>query len=127
MLSKLFESTKTASDQALSEIVDALIRLAIECADYAHMRSEPCCVFAIAKLYETTLANLARFQLFWQKVTLHLLCASKHSNFKYREWCVDWLCSMIRATFNFKYASSSSSSSSSTPTSSTTTTTLTNR
>lgn len=121
MLSKLFESTKNASDQALGEVVDALIRLAIECADYAHMRTEPCCVFAIAKLYETSLSNLSRFQLFWQKVTLHLLCASKHSNTKYREWCVDSLCSMIRATFSFKYATTNSTTTATTTASTTST------
>lgn len=115
MLSKLFESTKSASDQALGEIVDALIQLAIECAHLAHVRPEPCCVFAIAKLYETTLANLNRIQLFWQKVTIHLLCACKHSNPKYREWCVDSMCSMIRATFTFKYSLNTSSSTGSEP------------
>lgn len=107
LLTKLFESTRAISDQALVEIIDSLIKLSIECADLAYMRNEPC-LFAIAKLYETTISNLNRIDLFWQKVTMHLLCACKHTNVKYREWCVDSICNMIRSTFNYKYSIASS-------------------
>lgn len=112
LLSKLFESTRTATDQALQDIIDSLLKLSIECADLAYLRNEPC-LFPVAKLYETSISNLNRIDLFWQKVTMHLLCGCKHTNVKYREWCVDSICNMIRATFNFKYANSSSSSASS--------------
>lgn len=48
------------------------------------------------------MANLTRLDSFWTQVTLHLLCACKHTNVKYREWCVDSVCSLIRSTLNFK-------------------------
>jgi hypothetical protein len=102
MLTKLFESTRGASDTALDDIIESLLKLSIECSDLAYVRPEPC-LFALAKLYETSIANLARIDLFWQKVTVHLLCSCKHGNIKYREWCVDFICNMIRATFNHKY------------------------
>ena len=107
MLSKLFESTRLISDQALKDVIDALLQLSIECGDLAYMRSDPC-LFPVAKLYETSISNLNRLDLFWPQVTMHLLCACKHTNIKYREWCVDSICNMIRATFNFKYSSSMS-------------------
>lgn len=103
-LSNLFETTRMCSDLALHDIIDALMHLSIECNDLAYLRSDPC-LFAISKLYETSVSNLNRLDLFWQKVTMHLLMACKHSNMKYREWCVDAICNMIRATFNFKYSS----------------------
>lgn len=106
MLSKLFDSTRQLSDQALNDIIDALMQLSIECSDLAYLRNEPC-LFAVAKLFETSIANLNRIDLFWQKVTVHLLCACKHTNIKYREWCVDSICNMIRCTFNYKYSNSS--------------------
>ena len=103
MLSKLFESTRLCSDEALQDIIDALMQLSIECSDFAYLRNDPC-LFAVSKLYETCVSNLNRVDLFWQKLTMHLLCACKHNNLKYREWCVDSVCNMIRATFNFKYS-----------------------
>ena len=103
MLSKLFESTRNLSDQALNDIIDALMQLSIECSDLAYIRNEPC-LFALAKLYETSISNLNRINLFWQKVTVHLLISCKHTNIKYREWSVDSICNMIRSTFNFKYS-----------------------
>ena len=101
MLSKLFESTKLISDAALKDVIEALLQLSIECGDLAYLRTEPC-LFAVAKLYETSISNLNRLDSFWSQVTLHLLCSCKHTNIKYREWCVDSICSMIRSTFNFK-------------------------
>jgi hypothetical protein len=106
MLSKLFESTRLCSELALQDIIDALMHLSIECSDLAYLRSEPC-LFAVSKLYETSVSNLGRLELFWERVTMHLLVACKHSNLKYREWCVDSVCNMIRAAFNFKYSSTS--------------------
>ena len=79
------------------------MQLSIECSDFAYLRNDPC-LFAVSKLYETCVSNLNRVDLFWQKLTMHLLCACKHNNLKYREWCVDSVCNMIRATFNFKYS-----------------------
>ena len=107
MLSKLFESTRSISDRALTDVIDALLQLSIECADLAYVRSDPC-LFPVAKLYEASISNLSRLDLFWPQVTMHLLCACKHTNIKYREWCVDSICNMIRATFNFKYSTSMS-------------------
>jgi hypothetical protein len=107
MISKLFESTRNLSDGALKEIIDALMQLSIECSDLAYVRSEPC-LFAVAKLYETSISNLHRIDLFWNQLTVHLLSACKHTNVKYREWCVDSICNMIRSTFNFKYSNNSS-------------------
>lgn len=105
MLTKLFESTRTISEQALDDIVDSLLKLSIECSDLAYVRPEPC-LFPLAKLFEASIANLNRIELFWQKVTMHFLCSCKHSNIKYREWCVDYICSLIRTTFNHKFTSS---------------------
>jgi len=80
--------------------------LSIECSDLAYLRNEPC-LFAVSKLYETGVSNLARLDLFWHKLTMHLLMSCKHSNAKYREWCVDSVCSLIRAIFNYRYSSAS--------------------
>ena len=101
MLSKLFEATKSVSDGALKDIIEALLQLSIECGDQAYLRPEPC-LFAVAKLYEASISNLFRFDSFWPQVTMHFLCACKHTNIKYREWCVDSICSLIRLTFNYK-------------------------
>lgn len=106
LLTKLFESTRSISDQALQDVIDSLLKLSIECADLAYLRNEPC-LFPLAKIYETGISNLNRIDLFWQKVTMHLLCGCKHTNIKYREWCVDSICNMIRATFNHKYSNNS--------------------
>lgn len=103
MISKLFELTRNLSDSALKEIIDALMQLSVECSDLAYVRTEPC-LFAVAKLYETSISNLNRIDLFWQQLTVHLLNACRHTNVKYREWCVDSICNMIRSTFNFKYS-----------------------
>jgi hypothetical protein len=110
MLTKLFESTRLASDEALNDIIESLLKLSIECSDLAYVRAEPC-LFPLAKLYETSIANPTRIDLFWQKVTMHLLCSCKHGNIKYREWCVDFICNMIRATFNFKYTNNGTTTS----------------
>ena len=104
MLSKLFESTRNLSEQALKDIAEALMQLSVECSDLASVKSGEPCLFAVAKLYETSVANLNRLELFWHPVTTHLLVACKHSNPKYREWCVDSICSIIRTIFNFKYS-----------------------
>ena len=106
LLSKLFESTRLISDQALEDVINSLLRLSIECFDLAYMKNEPC-LFAISKLYETIISNLNRLDLFWEKVTTHFLSGCKHSNVKYREWCVDSVCNLIRATFNYKYTNNS--------------------
>ena len=107
MLTKLFEASRAMSDAALEDIIDSLLKLSVECSDLAYVRAEPC-LFPLAKLYETSIVNLIRIDLFWQKVTMHLLCSCKHGNIKYREWCVDFICNMIRATFNYKYTTNSS-------------------
>jgi hypothetical protein len=106
MLTKLFESSKLVSDQALNDVIDALLKLSIESSDLAYHRQEPC-LFPLAKLYETSISNLNRIDLFWEKVTMHLLLSCKHTNLKYREWCVDFICNMIRSTFNFKFTNTS--------------------
>jgi hypothetical protein len=108
MLSKLFETTRTVSDQALNEMIDALLKLSIESSDLAYLKNEPT-LFALAKLYETCVSNLNRIELFWTRVTMHFLCSCKHSNIKYREWSVDSVCNLIRATFNHKYTTNSMS------------------
>ncbi|RNA19737.1 MON2 -like protein [Brachionus plicatilis] len=109
LLSKLFESTRLISDQALDDVINSLLRLSIERFDLAYVKTEPC-LFAISKLYETVISNLSRLDLFWHKVTAHFLSGCKHSNVRYREWCVDSVCNLIRATFNYKYTSSTSES-----------------
>lgn len=108
LLSKLFESTRLISDQALEDVINSLLRLSIECFDMAYVKNEPC-LFAISKLYETVISNLNRIDLFWEKVTTHFLSGCKHSNVKYREWCVDSVCNLIRATFNYKYSAKNES------------------
>jgi hypothetical protein len=102
-LTKLFESSRNLSDQALKDIIDALLQLSIECSDLAYLRQEPC-LFALAKLYETSVSNLNRIESYWPQVTMHMLVACKHTNIKYREWCVELICSMIRAAFNYIYS-----------------------
>ena len=73
MLSKLFESTRHSSDQALMGIFDALLQLSIESADKAYLKNEPC-LFAIAKIYETSISNLNRIELYWPQISMHFLC-----------------------------------------------------
>ena len=102
-LTKLFESSRNLSNQALKDIIDALLQLSIECSDLAYLRQEPC-LFALAKLYETSVSNLNRIESYWPQVTMHMLVACKHTNIKYREWCVELICSMIRAAFNHIYS-----------------------
>lgn len=109
LLTKLFESTRLISDPALEDIIDSLLRLSIECSDMAYIKNEPC-LFPISKLYETVISNLNRLDLFWEKVTFHFLCGCKHSSSKYREWCVDSICNLIRATFNYKYSNNTNES-----------------
>ena len=136
MLSKVFELTCVASDEALEHVVNALLRMSLECGDAvatttatttsgtsstattprtagvalgggvsgsgsgSAANAEPC-LFAVAKLYETTISNVSRLELFWPQLTAHMLAACRHTNVRYREWYVDSLCHMIKATFNY--------------------------
>ncbi|CAF0712027.1 unnamed protein product [Brachionus calyciflorus] len=109
LLTKLFESTRLISDQALEDVIDSLLKLSIECSDMAYLKNEPC-LFPISKLYETIISNLNRLDLFWENITRHFLCGCKHTSVKYREWCVDSICNLIRATFNYKYSNNTSES-----------------
>lgn len=103
-MSSVFEKTKELTETALIEVINALIRLSFDCINIQNMTktSEPC-LFSIAKLYETSVANMARVSLIWEKVCNHLLEISKHPNLRLRDWCVDSICALVKQAFNFKH------------------------
>ena len=104
-LTKLFESTKDLSEETLNDIIESMIKLSLECVQIQNMSnktSEPC-LFAIAKLYETSISNIHRIEIIWTKVTGHLLEICKYPNIKLREWCVDSICSLIKTTFSYPF------------------------
>lgn len=103
-MSCVFEKSKELSENALGEIINALIKLSCDCINIQNMTktSEPC-LFSIAKLYETTVANMSRVALVWEKVCNHLLEISKHPNLRLRDWCVDSICALVKNAFNFKH------------------------
>ncbi|OWF34717.1 Protein MON2-like [Mizuhopecten yessoensis] len=72
MLSRLFESSQYLDDVALHHLIDALCKLSSEAMELAYSNREPS-LFAVAKLLETGLVNLARVEVLWRPVTAHLL------------------------------------------------------
>jgi hypothetical protein len=101
-LTKLFEFSKELSDDTLNDIVESLIQLSKECIEIQNLgkTNEPC-LFAIIKLYETTISNMHRIKLIWYLVTEHLIELCEHHNLKLREWCVESICLLIKYAFGY--------------------------
>ena len=101
-LTKLFEYSKELSDETLNDIVESLIQLSKECIEIQNLgkTNEPC-LFAIIKLYETTISNMHRINLIWYLVTEHLIELCEHHNLKLREWCVESICLLIKYAFGY--------------------------
>jgi hypothetical protein len=79
-------------------MVAALVRLSNESMELAYSNREPS-LFALAKLLETSLANLTRYQLYWRQVSTHLIQASQHVNLKIRDWGSEALTTLVKSAF----------------------------
>lgn len=102
MLSRLFESSQYLDDVALHHLIDALCKLSTESMEVAYSNREPS-LFAVAKLLETGLVNLSRFQVLWRPVTAHLLEVCQHPHSGLRNWGAEAVTSLVRAVLNHKF------------------------
>ena len=104
MLSSLFQSTSCSlSDSSLTSLIEALITINNESLSLSLSNREPS-LFAVAKLLETGIVNMARVELFWRSVTSHLLEASSHPQTKMREWSADAVCVLIQSALRHSHS-----------------------
>ncbi|EDV29746.1 uncharacterized protein TRIADDRAFT_19890 [Trichoplax adhaerens] len=96
MLSRLFESSQYLSDEALLDLIEALTNLSLYNIDAALNKREPC-LFALAKLLETTLVNIKRSHVYWDKCSDHLLQISNHNINQMRNFACESLASLVRS------------------------------
>ncbi|XP_021343975.1 protein MON2 homolog isoform X2 [Mizuhopecten yessoensis] len=102
MLSRLFESSQYLDDVALHHLIDALCKLSSEAMELAYSNREPS-LFAVAKLLETGLVNLARVEVLWRPVTAHLLEVCQHPHQGMRCWGAEAVTSLVRAALEHGY------------------------
>lgn len=102
MLSRLFESSQYLDDVALHHLIDALCKLSAESMELAFSNREPS-LFAVAKLLETGLVNLARVEVLWKPVTAHLLEVCQHPHNGMRCWGAEAVTSLVKAALNHPY------------------------
>uniref|UniRef100_A0A182JBS9 Protein MON2 homolog n=1 Tax=Anopheles atroparvus TaxID=41427 RepID=A0A182JBS9_ANOAO len=102
MLSQLFESSQYLDDVALHHLIDALCKLSHEAMELAYNNREPS-LFAVAKLLETGLVNLARIEVLWRPLTNHLLEICQHPHIRMREWGVEAITYLVKAALQYKY------------------------
>lgn len=102
MLSRLFESAQYLDDVALHHLIDALCKLSTESMEVAYSNREPS-LFAVAKLLETGLVNLSRFEVLWRPVTAHLLEVCQHPHSGMRNWGAEAVTSLVKAVLNHKF------------------------
>ncbi|KAK7101826.1 protein MON2 homolog [Littorina saxatilis] len=102
MLSRLFESSQYLDDVALHHLIDALCKLSTESMEVAYANREPS-LFAVAKLLETGLVNLSRFEILWRPVTAHLLEVCQHPHAGMRSWGAEAITSLVRSLLKHKF------------------------
>lgn len=102
MLSRLFESSQYLDDVALHHLIDALCKLSHEAMELAYSNREPS-LFAVAKLLETGLVNLPRVEVLWRPLTNHLLEVCQHPHIRMREWGVEAVTYLVKASLQHKY------------------------
>ncbi|XP_076369562.1 mon2 homolog, regulator of endosome-to-Golgi trafficking isoform X2 [Tachypleus tridentatus] len=102
MLSRLFESSQYLDDVALHHLIDALCKLSTESMDLAYNNREPS-LFAVAKLLETGLVNLARVEVLWRPLTNHLLEVSQHPHIRMREWGAEAVTYLVKVALSYRY------------------------
>lgn len=99
MLSRLFESSQYLSSEALLELIEALTNLSLYNVDAAINNHEPC-LFALAKLLETTLVNIKRLNVYWDSCSDHLLQVSNHSINQMRIYACESLTTLVRTALD---------------------------
>ncbi|XP_055839382.1 protein MON2 homolog isoform X2 [Episyrphus balteatus] len=102
MLSELFESSKNLDDVALHHLIDALCKLSQEAMELAYTNREPS-LFAVAKLLETGLVNMARIEVLWRPLSNHLLEVCQHRHIRMREWGVEAITYLVKSALQFKH------------------------
>ncbi|XP_058057960.1 protein MON2 homolog [Anopheles bellator] len=102
MLSQLFEASQYLDDVALHHLIDALCKLSHEAMELAYNNREPS-LFAVAKLLETGLVNLSRIEVLWRPLTNHLLEICQHPHIRMREWGVEAITYLVKASLQYKY------------------------
>ncbi|KAH8412178.1 hypothetical protein KR009_000354 [Drosophila setifemur] len=102
MLSQLFESSQYLDDVALHHLIDALCKLSHEAMELAYANREPS-LFAVAKLLETGLVNMARIKVLWRPLTNHLLEVCQHRHIRMREWGVEAITYLVKSALQFKH------------------------
>ncbi|ERL84532.1 hypothetical protein D910_01962, partial [Dendroctonus ponderosae] len=102
MLSRLFESSQFLDDVALHHLINALCKLSQEAMELAYSNREPS-LFAVAKLLETGLVNMARIEVLWRPLTNHLLEVCRHPHIRMREWGVEAITYLVKSALSYKY------------------------
>lgn len=103
MLSKLFESSQYLDDIALHHLINALCKLSQEAMELAYSNREPS-LFAVAKLLETGLVNMARIEVLWRPLTNHLLEVCHHPHIRMRGWGVEAITYLVKSSLLFKHS-----------------------
>jgi len=62
-------------------------------------------LFAVAKLLETGLVNMARIEVLWRPLTNHLLEVCQHRHIRMREWGVEAITYLVKAALQYKHNS----------------------
>lgn len=103
MLSELFESSQNLNDVALHHLIDALCKLSQEAMELAYTNREPS-LFAVAKLLETGLVNMARIEVLWRPLSNHLLEVCQHRHIRMREWGVEAITYLVKSALQYKHS-----------------------
>lgn len=72
MLNRLFEMTSDLDDVGLHHVISALCKLSSESMQVAQNNREPS-YFPVARLLQTSQANLKRLSIFWKPISAHLI------------------------------------------------------
>ncbi|KAI7811623.1 protein MON2 homolog isoform X1 [Triplophysa rosa] len=103
ILSRLFESSQYLDDVSLHHLINALCSLSMEAMEMAYGNNKEPSLFAVAKLLETGLVNMARIEILWRPLTAHLLEVCQHPNARMREWGAEAITSLIKAGLSYKH------------------------
>ncbi len=102
MVTRLFESSTELTDSSVKHLIEALCRLSDESIELASSNREPS-LFAVAKLLETALVNLARVDVVWRPITSHLLIVCQHPHLRMRQWGCEAITFLTRQALQFNY------------------------